>query len=65
LLKGIAAKNKIEVAEILGGLKWVDATLSNQLIHKMLTLKNRSVWLMWPKPSQGKVPADPTLASAF
>jgi hypothetical protein len=23
--------------------------LSNQLIHKMLTLKNRSVWLMWPK----------------
>jgi hypothetical protein len=26
----------------------VDATLSNQLIHKMLKLKNRSVWLMWP-----------------
>jgi hypothetical protein len=24
----------------------------------MPTLKNRSVWLMWPKPSQGKVPID-------
>jgi hypothetical protein len=35
------------------------------LIYKRLTLKNRSVWLMWPKPSQGKVPADLILASAF
>jgi hypothetical protein len=43
----------------------VDATLSNQLIHKMLTLKKSICLADVAKPSQGKVPADLTLASAF
>jgi len=38
----------------------VDATPSNQLVRQYFPLKNRSVWLTRPKPSQGNVPADLT-----
>ncbi len=54
-----------EVAEIACELNRSMQHSSNHLDPQMLTLKDRSVWLMWPKPSQGKVPADLTLASAF
>ena len=43
----------------------VDATLSNQLIHKMLTPEEWICLADVAKPSQGEVPAGLTLARRF